>query len=396
MDSGNPAFLAIDFFCGAGGTTRGLIDAGGYVLAGVDKADGCDRTYEANNVNRHLDRASAVYVKRDIFPKSDGYPEGEQDDLFRDLIALYEDKMNQTKAPLLLSICAPCQPFTRLTQIEMTEERSKGRERDQGLLAQTLPFVDQFEPEMILCENVAGIQKDKYGGVWQAFDAALRDMDYVTGSAIVNAAKFGVPQNRKRSIMLAVKRASLRDGSIEGIAVPDHDPKAGKATVRSAIGHLPPIGAGDRHPTISNHQAAGLTDINRRRLEAVAPGGNNHVFSGTDLELECHRKMREKEKAGSRPDYTAGFSDVYCRMAPDEPAPAITTKFFASSCGRYGHYDPAQVRAISIREGAALQSFPDDYVFHGGSIQRDAKMVGNAVPPKLSEFFARHLLSLVA
>jgi len=392
-----PKFLAVDFFCGAGGTTRGLIDAGGYVVAGVDKVAECAETYENNNVNLTLDGAHARYLRRDVFEKSDDYPDGERDELIRDLWELVEPIQGKHPGlPLLFAICAPCQPFTRLTQIQMTEARSTGRTRDRGLLYQSLDYVREFCPEMVLCENVAGIQKEQYGGVWQEFMRELQAMGYVVGSAIVNASRFGIPQNRKRSIMLAIHENALKDGAlpeIDGIAqlaVPEEDPSAQPLTVRDVIGHLPPIEAGGRHPEIPNHQSASLSELNRRRLEFLAPGESNAKFSGTDLELECHRKMREKEAAGENPNYSAGFKDVYCRMDPDQPSPAITTKFFATSCGRYGHYD--QTRAISIREGAAIQSFPDGYVFYGKSIQQNAKMVGNAVPPRLSEFFAKWMM----
>lgn len=392
-----PKFLAVDFFCGAGGTTRGLIDAGGYVVAGVDKVADCAETYERNNVNLTLDGAAARYLRRDVFEKSDDYPEGERDELIRDLWGLLGPLQEKhPHVPLLFAICAPCQPFTRLTQIQMTEARATGRMRDRGLLYQSLEYVREFCPEMVLCENVAGIQKEQYGGVWQEFMRELKAMGYVVGSAIVNAVRFGVAQNRKRSIMIAIHENAVKDGALperDGLSqlfVPEEDPDAKPLTVRDVIGHLPPIEAGSRHPEVPNHQSANLSEINRRRLEFLAPGESNAKFAGTDLELECHRKMREKEASELDRNYSAGFSDVYCRMDPDQPAPAITTKFFATSCGRFGHYE--QTRAISIREGAALQSFRDDYVFYGKSIQQNAKMVGNAVPPKLSEFFARWMV----
>lgn len=391
-----PKFFAVDFFCGAGGTTRGLIEAGGYVLAGIDKVPDCAATYEANNVNRTLDGMPARYLQRDVFDKTDDYPDGDMRDLIVELNDLIQPRLDSHRnIPLLFSICAPCQPFTRLTQIQMTEKRETGRTRDRGLLGQSLEYIKTFYPEMIICENVAGIQKAMYGGVWQQFAAELEELGYIVGSAIVNASKFGIPQNRRRSIMLAVhRRAALDDAFGEwdatSIAVPMEDPEAPAMTVRDAIGSLPPIEAGTKHPDIPNHQSAKLSEINRRRLEAVQPGGSNLAFIGTDLELACHRKMREKEASGEVPNYTAGFSDVYCRMDPDKPSPAITTKFFATSCGRFGHYE--QTRAISIREAAALQSFPNDYKFLGGSIQQNAKMVGNAVPPKLSTFFAGWLI----
>lgn len=391
-----PKFLAVDFFCGAGGTTRGLIDAGGYVVAGVDKAVQCAETFERNNVN--LDGVNARYLTKDIFKQEEDYPEGQQMEVFVELNEMLQPLQDRyPDVPLLFSICAPCQPFTSMTRIEMSNERSAARVRDRGLLGQSLAYIDEFVPEMIICENVAGIQKASYGGVWQHFAKGLEDRGYVVGSAIVNAMKFGVPQSRKRSIMLAVHRNALKEEFLEGrdasdpeltLEVPLEDAEAGIVTVRETLARFPAIKAGGSEPSIPNHRCANLSDLNKRRLMAAEPGGTNFVFAGTDMELDCHKKMR------ATAEFSGGFSDVYTRLDPDKPAPTMTTKCFSVSNGRYGHFDPTQVRAISVREAAALQSFPDNYEFLGGSIQADARMVGNAVPPRLAEFFARHLMRI--
>lgn len=106
-----PSFLAVDFFCGAGGTTRGLIDAGGYVIAGIDKDARCERTFVENNANTAIDHCLPRFLERDIFPAGGDYPDGRQEDLFTDLEDLIPFYRSRAKtAPLLFAICAPCQP----------------------------------------------------------------------------------------------------------------------------------------------------------------------------------------------------------------------------------------------------------------------------------------------
>ena len=147
--------------------------------------------------------------------------------------------------------------------------------------------------------------------------------------------------------------------------------------------------AGGDHPSIANHECRNLTEINRQRLMSVDPGQSNFGFAETpfgDLSLPCHRRLASKGKRG--------FGDVYTRMNPDRPSPTITTRFHSVSNGRFGHYDVEQVRGLSLREGAALQSFNESYTFYGDGMDAIARMIGNAVPPKLSSYMAKWLLDL--
>lgn len=393
-----PTFLAIDFFCGAGGTTRGLIDAGGYVMAGIDKAIDCRDTYLENNVNSFVDYSTPRYLRYDIFPESDSYPAGQQNllmDRLDSLIAFYRARV--PKAPLLFAICAPCQPFTRLSRKELSDKRQEGRRRDSNLLREALKFVARFRPEMVLSENVGGIKDARYGGIWDEFRAALAELGYLTGSKIVCTSRFGIPQFRRRSILLAaraelVKTERLADLVRRELLVPESDPGALMMTVRDAIDHLPPVRAGETHPDIPNHRTRTLSDLNLRRLSSALPGESNAYMENTpfgDLSLECHRKVNDRLSQRC-------FSDVYTRMHPDRPSPTITTKCHSISNGRFGHYDVNQVRGISLREAAILQSFPPDYVFHpADQIEPLARMIGNAVPPKLASFFADYLVKSI-
>jgi DNA (cytosine-5)-methyltransferase 1 len=391
-----PRFLAVDFFCGAGGTTRGLIDAGGYVIAGIDKDGGCERTYSENNVNRSIDHSQSRFLRYDIFRKSADYPDGQQRQLFNELAELipyYRKKA--PRAPLLFAICAPCQPFTKLSRSKMSRKRREVRTRDRSLLAEACRFVAKFEPELVLSENVAGIRDPKYGGIWEDFRRRLERLGYVTGSKVVCTSRFGIPQFRKRSILMAVREDLVRperfaDLLREELLVPEANPDTTLVSVAQAIGHLPALSAGETHPVIPNHKTRALAEINFKRLSSAKPGENNAYMTRTrhgDLSLACHRRVNRKLQ-------TSCFSDVYTRMAPDRPSPTITTRCHSISNGRFGHFDPRQVRAISLREAAILQSFPDDYIFYPqDELEPVARMIGNAVPPKLAGFFAGYLVN---
>jgi DNA (cytosine-5)-methyltransferase 1 len=389
-----PEFIAVDFFCGAGGTTRGLIDAGGYVIAGIDKDMRCRDTYVENNSNEKLDFSPPKFLARDIFPESAQYPGGEQDELMTELAKLIENfRIKAPEAPLMFAICAPCQPFTTLSRKEMSDGRLAKRERDSNLLSEAVKFVAKFKPELILSENVQGIRDPKYGGVWDEFRKALEALGYATGTKIICTSQFGVPQYRKRSILVAVPQSLVKDEyrATDGeIIVPGKDPANVVRTVRDTIDRMPALEAGASHAEVPNHRTRSLSETNLKRLKAGKPGASNRYLDKTpdgDLSLPCHRKVNAKLKVRC-------FTDVYTRMAPDRPSPTITTKCHSISNGRFGHYDVKQLRGISLREAAMLQSFPADYIFYPTHmIDPVARMIGNAVPPRLAEYFSRYLLA---
>ena len=218
-----PRFLAVDFYCGAGGTTRGLLDAGGYVIAGVDKDAACRDTYRRNNPNLTLDCRSPAFLDLDMFPASPAYPGGQQEQVLDEFLGLIpEYRALAPSAPLLFAICAPCQAFTKFKQPNLSDERTNGRERDQYLLAQTLGLIEEFKPEMILSENVANIHRGSNARFWSEFQANLRTLGYRIGEAVVCASNFGVPQRRRRSILMAFRSVETE----RKIPVPDYDPEA--------------------------------------------------------------------------------------------------------------------------------------------------------------------------
>ena len=383
LDYAPPRFLAVDFYCGAGGTARGLIDAGGYVIAGIDKDEACRETYRLNNRNGSLDRAYPEFVALDMFPRTPEYPGGQQHEVREALAGLVSRyRAMAPEAPLLFAVCAPCQSFTKFVQRNLTSGRADGRERDQGLLSQTLGFIDEFAPEILLSENVAGIGRGRYRHVWEEYQQQLRHRGYAVNEGSVCASAFGVPQRRRRSVIVAARSWA---GDEAALALPDRKFGAdAPTTVREAIGHLPPLQPGERCSSVPNHACRDLSDLNRRRLMSVKPGEPNFGFG--DLAPACHRRLSETKGAAR------GFGDMYTRMHPDRPSPTITTRFISISNGRFGHYDERQVRGLSLREGAILQSFPEWYEFFGSGMDAAARMIGNAVPPLLIKHIADWLL----
>ena len=385
-----PGFLAVDFYCGAGGTTRGLLDAGGYVIAGIDKDEDCRITYTRNNRNDTLDRNYPKFLALDMFPSCPDYLQGQQQEVWDKLNELIpEYRKKAPSVPLLFAICAPCQSFTKFVQRNMSDERAEDRNRSKDLLAQTVDFIAKFKPEMVVSENVASIDRGQYKYIWTGFQEDLRKLGYSVGAGRVCASKFGVPQRRRRSVIIAFKSEQASESAFDP-QVP-LSANIEEVSVHQALKDLPNLEAGEKNEKVPNHVCRNLIDINRQRLMSVEPGESNFGFAeikykGGDLSLPCHRRLEEK---GNR-----GFGDVYTRLRPDRPSPTITTRFHSISNGRFGHYDTKQVRGLSLREGAALQSFADDYKFYGRGVDTIARMIGNAVPPKLSAYMAEWLLGL--
>jgi len=250
------------------------------------------------------------------------------------------------------------------------------------LLLTTINLIRQFQPDAIICENVEGMAGDK-DSVLAQFRRRLMRAGYVFDAKIINAANFGVPQFRKRTIGLGFKCGFTPIHA----DVPTEDVRVRTLrTVQDTIGHLPAIAAGEAHPKIKNHRARALNDLNLKRIASVKPGENNLVLRQTpygDLSLTCHRNL--EKRAGKQ-----SFADTYTRMRPDMPAPTITTKCISITNGRFGHYDVSQNRGISAREAALLQTFPQGYVFHPeDNIHFTALLIGNAVPPRLATFFGK-------
>ena len=272
----------------------------------------------------------------------------------------------------------------------MSDERTKKRDTDKSLLLHACSFVAKYKPEYVLSENVAGIRQQRFGGVWTEFERELEKLGYVTGSKVVCASKFGIGQRRKRSILAAARNDTFTGEVPDRLEIPDADPDTGLVSAGEILAGLPPITHGAVHPEVPNHVTRGLNALNELRISHAPAGGSNAYLEDTpdgDLSLACHRKVNGK--FGQR-----CFGDTYTRMDPEQPSPTITTKCHSFTNGRFGHPDLSQKRCISMREAARLQSFEDDYIFYPKKqLTGVATQIGNAVPPKLANFFARRLIS---
>jgi DNA (cytosine-5)-methyltransferase 1 len=389
MDKGVTPILAVDFFCGAGGMTNGLISAGLHVLAGVDNEPACETTYVQN---RNRDGTRPVYLCKDVFPRSRKYPDGQQHEVRESLAELIKDFRRRTgvrKPKLVFGICAPCQPFTKITKIEISQGRQFKRDNDSNLLLTTTQLIRYFKPDALICENVEGLVSDDPDSVITQFKRRLLRAGYSFEARIINASRFGIPQNRRRTIGLAFLKKRYGEANVL-----EANPDVKKAvTVEETISHLPALAAGEIHPTIRNHRARALSDLNLKRIASVRPGESNHGLRETpygDLSLECHRRL--KVRSGQQT-----FSDTYTRMNGGDVAPTITTKCISITNGRFGHYDTTQNRGITPREAALLQTFPENYVFSPeDNIQFTATLIGNAVPPKLAKFFGKFIAQKIA
>ena len=328
---------AIDLFCGAGGLTLGLRRAGWDVVAGVDVDAAVATTYASNNLRtRFISADLRSFTEGDLQTMVGAVPSAE----------------------LLLAGCAPCQSFSKQRRRTGSRKRANAT-----LLLHFARLVGALKPKVVLMENVPGIAQVPGFSSFRRFLKVLLDSGYDCDHGILNARDFGVPQHRRRYVLLACRGGTPALPSGSEIGGPE------ESTVRSAIERFSPIRAGDEDPSTPNHCAAGLSSTNLQRIRETPSDGGSRRDWPERLKLDCHRK-------------TLGFSDVYGRMWWDRVAPTLTSRCNSLSNGRFGH--PEQDRAISLREAAALQTFPDDYEFFGAK-NRIARWIGNAVPVSFAE-----------
>lgn len=333
--------IALDLFCGSGAVSLGLQQAGFEVIGAVDLDSGACKTYRANHDSVRLLEQDI----REVDPKD-----------FSDLIPQKLD---------LLAVCAPCQPFSN-----QNRHRSKNDTR-RNLVDESKKFIDEFSPTLVFLENVPGLASSD---IFDDFKEWLEKAGYSVSSPLkVDAADLGVPQRRSRMVLIAAKGVSL-DTAME-------INKVHRKTVRDALNGLeqkPPVGraAAIKDPL---HFARRHTPLNIARLEEISRDGGSRDELPPHLQLECH-KGRKK----------SSFSDTYGRMKWDDIAPTLTTGCTDITRGRYAH--PEENRAITLREAARLQTFPDEYIFWGNASQV-ATQIGNAVPPSMMKAIALSLKS---
>lgn len=332
----------IDLFCGAGGLTAGLEREGLEVVAGIDVDPACRIPYERNN--------SARFHERDVAALTG-----------TDLLSMW----GHSGARVLVG-CAPCQPFSRYTQGRPadSDDRWKLLERFAALVAETRPHI-------VSMENVEALLKHK---VHAEFLKRLRASGYQISEQLVQCSDYGIPQMRRRLVLLA-----SRIGPIQLMTPLEFG--ARPTTVRSEIGGLPPLSAGETDPHDRIHKASGLSSLNLTRIRASRPGGSWRDWQKR-LVAGCHRKPEGR-----------GYGSVYGRMEWDRVAPTITTQSYAFGSGRFGH--PEQNRALSLREAAILQTFPREYLFVENNspvhMKTVGRLIGNAVPVQLGQVIGRSI-----
>jgi len=338
-----PTIAAIDLFCGAGGLAYGLRKAGISVIAGLDLDPACEFPFTRNN--------HAPFLERDVRLLKGS-----------DLAELYPKDFTR-----LLAGCAPCQPFSPYSR--GSDSRTH---RDWGLLAEFARLVVELKPELVTMENVPGLGSKP---IFRRFVASLERVGYDVKFRSVYCPPLGIPQHRRRLVLLASRIGEVRvpTGALQ--AEEFH-------TVREAIGTLPPLSSGESDREDRLHRARATSKLNLRRLRASVPGGSWKDWD-KELRLPCHRK-----RTGS------SYRNVYGRMNWDDPSPTITTQSFNFGTGRFGH--PDQDRSITPREAAVLQTFPRRYRFvHPREplyLARVSRLIGNAVPPQLGYHIGRELV----
>jgi len=334
----------VDLFCGIGGLTHGFELEGLDVVAGVDFDDTCTYGYERNNKAKFIHKNIADFTSKEL------------DELYGD-----------SELKILVG-CAPCQPYSGLN-------RKKGVGRNNTPLEKFAELVEDTQPDIVSMENVRGLaNKDKYPE-FSNFLRVLTDNNYNVSYQVVDTSDYGVPQTRNRLVLLASKLGEI------SLLPPTHIKK--KITVRETIGHLEPINDGETSKRDPLHKARKLSLLNKKRIQATPKNGGNSEAWDEDLLPECYRR-----DSGNTYRKT-----VYGRMRWDEPSPTMTTQCTGLGNGRFGH--PEQDRAITLREAALIQTFPEDYQFVPEDSEvitsHVAKFIGNAVPVKLGTVIAKSI-----
>ncbi len=330
---------AADLFCGIGGLTHGLRLAGIDVKAGFDNDPSCRFAYEANN-------PGATFTEADARTLS-----------FSDFKPHFQD----ADVTALVG-CAPCQPFSAHTRRQHDPDAD-----DCSLVGEFARLIEEGLPDLVSMENVPGLAKHEAFGELRS---RLTELDYEQDCDVVSCADYGVPQNRKRLVLVASRLGK--------ISLPSPSPV--EKTVRDFIDGLPPIGNGSAYAADPAHACMPLSETNLSRIQQSKPGGSWRDWEA-HLVSKCHTKSY--------------YPAPYGRMSWDALAPTITTQFCYYSTGRFGH--PTQDRAISVREGALLQTFPRDYELiespdHPPPIHKLARQIGNAVPVTLAQAIGETLM----
>jgi DNA (cytosine-5)-methyltransferase 1 len=342
LNQKNRHIKAVDFFCGGGGMSYGMQQAGIHVLAGIDFEPACKKTYESNIKD-------AQFIQADVF-----------DLLEKDLEKELKLKVNDDD--LVLIGCSPCQFWSVINTDKSKSKKSK------NLLIEFERFVRYFNPGYVVVENVPGVLRKKEESGLDGFIKWLISVGYKVHFEVHNTSDYGVPQNRRRFTLVAnrVSDKSLFPTKEQGK----------KITVREVLGienGFKRIPAGHKDESDFRHSVSNLKAKTIQRLKKIRKDGGDRLDFANDPELQLPCFIGKD----------TSFKDTFGRLWWDRPSPTITTKFFSVSNGRFVH--PEENRALSLREGATLQSFPNTYKFYGTSHAAIARLIGNAVPPEYAK-----------
>jgi DNA (cytosine-5)-methyltransferase 1 len=339
---------AVDLFAGAGGATQGLRDAGFDVVAAVELDRDAADTWALNHPGRLLQR-DVREVTGAMLMEAGGFARGELD---------------------LLKACPPCQGFSSLRGAAIQDDARN------DLVLDTLRLVQDLLPRAVLIENVPGLRTDAR---FARLTAGIRALGYGLEHYIVNAADLGVPQRRRRLVVIAVRGLQV-PGELDTVLPPES--RRARMTAGEALDALAQTPTSDG--VIDSHRK--LTATVAERVKAVPVGGTRFDLPES-LQLECHKKLTSKRGGPSR---TAAGS--YGRVKADHPAPTMTTRCTTPACGTFIH--PTQDRGLSLREAAAFQTFPATYQWSGtyGSIERQ---IGNAVPVWMAQTLGHSVAALL-
>lgn len=348
------AFRLIDLFCGAGGMTLGFTSAakrGGFksILA-LDNDKAAAETYAAKFGKHVYTQDVEEWLSSNEVPQADVVIGG-----------------------------PPCQGFSLLNRNRQGDER-------RALWEPYLEFVQRSNASVFVMENVTELLRSEE---LVQIRAKAEEMGFDTKARILNAADYGAPQTRRRTVVLGWKRGEIA-GGLE-FPLPTHssedDPEKRKklkkwVTVRDVISDLPEMPntteIGDVAP-MDLHFGRNPTELSKKRYRHVPIGGNRFDLQRNAPELTPQCWIRKK----------SGGTDLFGRLWWDRPSVTIRTEFFKPEKGRYLH--PEQHRPITHREAARLMGFPDDFPFTGSKIEI-ARQIGNAVPPALAEAIAKSVL----
>lgn len=335
---------AIDLYCGSGAVTAGMKSAGFQVVGAIDFDPIACATYRANHPEVNLIEKDIKTVSPKCF-------------------------LNELNGSLdLLAVCAPCQPFSNRNRHKSNkDQRAK-------LVLEALTFVEELKPKLIFFENVPGLGRQP---VFNKLAHSLNALGYhLAPFQKIDAADMGIPQRRQRMILVGSRNSTL-------LKQASKIKFSKRQTVFDVIGNLPspPVGTKNIENDVL-HYSRRHSAITIERLQHIQHDGGSRNELPERLQLKCHQNLNKNS-----------FPDSYGRLKWRDVAPTLTTGCTDLTKGRYAH--PEEDRAITLREAARLQSFPDDYVFVGNASQI-ATQIGNAVPPKMMHGIAKALYSALS